>query len=1146
MDPINDTVELRDYITDFIKRELIGPDPGSQDVQPNNGEEILRPQDPPRLRYSAGVLFPVQASVDLREDANEEEVEVALPVDQDEEETNGSDSIENYGQAGAGARRGEEALDADQEVNRANEFLPSAMGMSALVDVPEILRVEVSAAQYVKRELPGHEWINREGKIVPYEPHWRIPIQVEIDFESSELLEEGVCSVSKQVVVNDRDTGLEIHVLSRPRGPRHQRLITFTLVNRRTARSQRPHDDECFFQCKFAVCDPSGAACFVEYPERPGPPTDKEEASLRLLYRHRKVYAVGHGCAADWTELEEDRATQIWSESLPMYEVKPVLPRSIEGLELPMLTLSRESDGTVLELCSRLADEYQSWIEQQEQRIEVEAPDSLKDIAHEHIELCRECLKRMQGGIRLIREDATVRRAFALMNKAMLMQQIHYEISSSQIREWVNKDGGPPELEKSFEQPDYNDPKRRWRPFQLAFVLMTIRSIVEPECEEREIVDLIWFPTGGGKTEAYLGLSAFTILLRRLYDPDNAGTTVLMRYTLRLLTTQQFQRAASLICALEYLRRKHAPELGSEPVTIGLWVGGEVTPNKESVGRNNAVEALNKLQSGERRENPFIVLSCPWCGARMGPVKRRNHIICKGYHQLRNPSRVRFGCDDRACIFSGKDNLPLQVIDEAMYDEPPTLVIGTVDKFAMLPWRPEARRLFGLESNGRYAPPELVVQDELHLISGPLGSMVGHYETVIDLLCEKKHDGRNIPVKIVASTATISRASDQIHSLYSREKSFLFPPQGLSAGDSFFAEEREDMPGRLYTGIFASALPSHVTAQVNVLSALFQAIKSAPVDDPKIRDPYWTLMVYFNSLRELGHAATLIQADIRERMNAMWDRLGLTRNLGGEAAAAKRRFINHAIELTSRIQSSQIPEILQDLFTNYTGDGTRPVDVCLATNMIQVGLDVPRLSLMAVVGQPKTTSEYIQATSRVGRDQPGLVTTIYNPAKPRDRSHFEHFRAYHQAMYRHVEPTSVTPFAVPVRERALHALVVTLVRFWGNQAEREHPSGPPPRPELLQKVRDVILSRVEEVDYDELNRTREELDNFIEGWERSPHNKYGDFAPPTEEEVPLMYPAGSQPLLAWLDRAIPTPSSMRNVDATCDAQMIAVYPQTAE
>lgn len=1140
MDPVGKPVELRKYVTDALKRELIGPDPGPPGIQEiqSNGEEILRPQDPPRLRYSAGVLFPARAIVDLREEADEEEVDAAPPVDSSEEDN--ADSTEGYGQASFGTRRGEEPLDADQGVNRANEYLPSAMGMSALVDVPDLLHVEVSAARYVKGTIPGRGYTNRQGRFILHEFHRRVPIRAEIRLDSSELLGEGIRSVKRQIMIEGEDTGLQLHVLSRLRSPGHQRLVTFTLVNRKTARSHRPQDDECFFQCEFRVYEPSGNACFTEYPERPGPPTDDEEASLRLLYRHRKVFAVGHGCAPDWDDPEDGRTTKIWSESLPTYEVKPILPRSIEGLDLAMLALSRGDDAG-LELCTRLVAEYRAWIEQQERRIEDEVPDLLKKTAREHMELCRECLKRTESGIRLIREDETVRRAFALMNRAMLMQQIHYEISSQQIREWISKDGSSPELEQPFKQPEYEDPSRRWRPFQLAFVLMNLRSIADPECEEREIVDLIWFPTGGGKTEAYFGLSAFTILFRRLRDPNNAGTTVLMRYTLRLLTTQQFQRAASLICALEYLRREREPDLGSTPVTIGLWVGGEVAPNREA----DATKKLNDLLNGGR-DNPFIILSCPWCGAQMGPVRRGNYVVCKGYHRLRNPARVRFGCEDVACAFSGKDSLPLHVIDEAMYAEPPTLVIGTVDKFAMLPWRPEARSLFGLASGGTYSPPELVVQDELHLISGPLGSMVGHYETVIDLLCNEENGGRSIPAKIVASTATISRAAEQIHLLYSRDKAFLFPPQGLMAGDSFFAEERTDREGRLYAGVFASALPSHVTAQVNVISTLLQAVKTPPVADPGVRNPYWTLMVYFNSLRELGHAATLIQADIRERMNAMWDRLGLTRNLGGEEAAAKRRFINHAIELTGRIQSNQIPGTLQELFTRYTGEkGSRPVDICLATNMIQVGLDVPRLSLMAVVGQPKTTSEYIQATSRVGRDQPGLVTTIYNPAKPRDRSHFEHFRAYHEAMYRHVEPTSVTPFAVPVRERALHALVVTLVRFWGDSAERQSPSNPVPRDGLLQRIRNAILERVEKVDPDELDLTRKELDNFIGDWKRSPQTIYGSFAPPTGD-VPLMYPAGSQPLPEWLDRAIPTPSSMRNVDATCDAQMITAYPQAEE
>ena len=266
-----------------------------------------------------------------------------------------------------------------------------------------------------------------------------------------------------------------------------------------------------------------------------------------------------------------------------------------------------------------------------------------------------------------------------------------------------------------------------------------------------------------------------------------------------------------------------------------------------------------------------------------------------------------------------------------------------------------------------YPPPELIIQDELHLISGPLGSMVGHYETVDKrLVRQTKGKENSILAKIVASTATISRAESQVKGLYGRD-AFLFPPQALKAGDSFFAEEREDETGRLYVGVFATALPSHVTAQVRTMGALLQAPKLFGTESTETIDPYWTMMGYFNSLRELGHAATLIRADIREFLNAMWDRLGLRLEQVKKPGGDPRRFLKPSVELTSRVQSSEIPAILQRLFTRYNGSVTSDVvDVCFATNMIQVGLDVPRLSLMTIIGQPKTTSEYIQASSRIG------------------------------------------------------------------------------------------------------------------------------------------------------------------------------------
>lgn len=1131
-------VAVRRFIVDFLRRELIGPDPGLPAVQLNR-EEILRPQDPPRLRYGAGVLFPAAANVALQAEADEEDLapDAAGSPEEDGVVRGGAGDVSA---GGVGAVAAEAGAETDYEVNRANDFLPSAMGLSALIEMPGILRVKVTAGRYEKEALAGQGWVDRRGRRQGDKAWWRIPIDGEVQFAGETLLGSEVRIAEARITSAGTPTGLAVHVVSRPSRPGVNdpiRLLTVTLVNRKRARNPRPADDECFFQCRFEIDSPNAGATFVEYPERPDAPDDEEELSHRLLYRRRRVFAVGHGCAPEWAEADERRATRIWSESLPTYEVNPILPRDIPGLDLSMLDLSEESGDGPIDLCRRLATAYRGWIDEQTQIVADSVPTELRGIAGRHLDRGRACLARIEDGISLVATEPVVRAAFALMNRTMLMQQVHYELSSLSVRDW-RLDGRSVIPETPYEPPSYDDRSRKWRPFQLAFILMTLRSIVDPNSADRRLVDLIWFPTGGGKTEAYLGLSAFSILLRRSRDRDNAGTVVLMRYTLRLLTTQQYQRAASLICACESLRRANPAMLGAVPITIGLWVGTDVTPNNHQA----AVKALQDLLSGQE-ENKFVVLACPWCGVRMGPINLGGAIQCRGYRKLTRPARVVFRCDDPACLFSGVDGLPLKVVDEDVYSNPPALLVGTVDKFAMLPWRPESRSLLGVGSEAMGTPPDLIIQDELHLISGPLGSMVGHYETVIDALTSVTRDGQRIPAKRVASTATISRPQDQIRALYGRQSGevVLFPPQGLNAGDSFFAQERTDRPGRLYVGVFASALPSHQTAQVRVMAALLQAIKVAPSEAAVDRDPYWTMVGYFNSLRELGHASTMIKADIREYLNAVWDRMGLTGTFGGDEAKRKRRFINRHLELTSRIQSGRIPEALQQLFLPYDDvPRCEAVDVCFATNMIQVGLDVPRLSLMTIVGQPKTTSEYIQASSRVGRREPGLVVVNYNPAKPRDRSHFEHFRTYHQSIYRHVEPTSVTPFAVPVRERALHALVVTLARFWGSDALRTRPDIPPDAM-LEERIRSTVLDQVDAADPAEADETRSMLDEIFGAWSAYQPTRYGDFGP-SLPEAPLMYPSGTQPNPLWQDRAFATPTSMRNVDASCDARIFNMYP----
>jgi len=1137
---MNNAGNVRDGIVQFVRRELIGPDPRPGQEQLNDGDEVLRPQDPPRLRYSAGILFPSKSRIDGQDEAAPSEIETAEsgPAEGDEPED-----------ITPGASSSDTDDTTEHEVNRANEFLPSAMGLTALVRLPKMLKITVRAAYYTKQTTAGIGKKDKNGEWQPH--HYRKAISPPpLEIERGALSSTATQVREFPIVSGNADLKLVLHLYSRPyiHATNHDldRIITFTLINKTELSGASPKDSECLFQCEFAVEGAEDELCFLEYPESDGLGDDVEEESLRLLYRHRKTFAIGHGCAAQWSDTEGITVGQIKTNTLPIYEIRAIVPRELDGLRLSMLLLSDKDAPDALSQCQLLASEYKAWINQQAVIVaSADFPEDHKVAANRHLDLCRTCLKRIIDGIELLASDADTRQAFAWMNRAMLEQQLHYDLASNpkKRRLWV-VNAGAHSLDRKYEAPDISKPpegKGLWRPFQLAFILMNLRSMAEPQHADRGIVDLIWFPTGGGKTEAYLGLTAFTIFRRRLHSPADAGTTILMRYTLRLLTTQQFQRAASLICACEIIRRENEARLGAIRVSVGLWVGQTVTPNKNS-------EAVKDLETIRRngKPNPFIVLTCPWCGAQMGPVQVGNAYYPKGYRK--EGQRVVFRCEDPNCDFQDNRGIPLLVVDETIYEERPTLLIGTVDKFALLPWYPSARGLFGLSGSSPFSPPDLIIQDELHLISGALGSMVGMYEVTIDALCRRDIDGKTFSAKIIASTATICQAPKQIHSLYARD-AFLFPPQGLRAGDSFFAEEADQdrngvpLPGRLYMGVFASALSSHVTAQVRVVSALLQAVKCIPAPTPDLLDPYWTLMIYFNSLRELGHAATLIKADIREHLNAVWDRLDIRKPTAVSGATDLRRFINRDMELTSRIQSNNITDVLQQLFNPYPGSSDRkPVDVCLATNMIQVGLDVPRLGLMAVVGQPKTTSEYIQATSRVGRDPrgPGLVVAVLNPAKPRDRSHYEHFRSYHQSIYRWVEPTSVTPFTVPVRERALHAQVITLSRYWGDEELRKYPR-PAPSAALIKRIRDVLIDRIRQVDSGEAALADQMLSAFMARWQKVLPGIYGQFGPPPQE-TPLIYPSGTEPRVLWAERAKATPSSMRNVDSGCDAHVILQFP----
>ena len=1122
------TDNRRNQLIEFVEREFIGPDPIEwEGLLQDNGEEILV-SDPPHIRYIAGVLYPAE-TVTTDTDSSTNSIEPEWQLDENE-------TLENESSRTT-SEQSEFLEEAEEFINRSNAYHQSAISLTVAIKLGDDIKIEVSAATYEK--LPYKSEASKYNKY----KYLRRPIiwNNEDKIVTLSNAEKRI----KKLSVND--SGLQVDITYRySKGS--DLIYTFTLEN-----TKEKDEDNNFYQTKFTLKSKLGFSPIVESQRITA---DEDYKSNQLLYRDVHNYAIGHGCSADWDDTTEE-ISWISTSVFPKHEIKPIVPSKIDGVSLDMIKMSplgdfEESVEELRLMCSK----YREWINSLKIS-KANLADIYLETAGKHIKNCEDCLSRMEKGIDLLESNENVKIAFQYMNLAMIMQQLHYNLP---LKRWETIDNNVLGLVDPAPIPDVEDVNTwsgdksrygKWRPFQLAFILMNLKSMYDKDCNEREIVDLIWFPTGGGKTEAYLGLSAYTIFVRRLLNKEDKGTAILMRYTLRLLTAQQYQRAAAMICSCDYIRSKNEVLFGKNRISIGLWVGGDTTPNK----MEDAVKKYEKLTQGEK-ENPFVILKCPWCGAEMGPVQNGKTQEVKGYKKIVGPrkkAKIVFRCSNTAqhCHYSEVD-LPLHVVDDNIYSETPTLLLGTVDKFAMLPFKPEAQPIFGYVNGQKITTPDLIIQDELHLISGPLGSMVGHYETMISELCTFRTQSGEIKPKIIASTATISRAKEQCHALYGCEKEdvFQFPPSGLDAGDSFFAKEDKTSNGRLYVGVLAAGSSSDATTSIRLFSSLLYAAKAIEVSDEKDRDPYWTNVGYFNSIRELGQASTWIRADIDQHLDVMYKRRHDHERTSLEEYREKRRYIWRDEELTSRISGSEVTSSLSNLDISYPpvkgSDGkvqNRPIDICLATNMISVGLDVPRLGLMTVAGQPKTTSEYIQATSRVGRnskDAPGVVFVLYRPGRPRDKSHYEQFKSYHSRIYCNVEPTSVTPFSSPVRKRALHAIMIGLMRLQGNEAFNQDPPRFPDE-ELITYVEDIISKRVDDVDSDEYENTVNNIKDIMKKWKNWNPKKWSasynrDWS--YTNDVPLMFSAGSHRNVAWGEQGIETPTSMRNVDASCEAEVI--------
>jgi hypothetical protein len=1155
----------RDALYQSLIEEFIGPSVAEKSITLNTGKEICfdkidelyKPykdqktgeeilQQYPTRRYGAAVLYPLGA---VKEETENNE-ETTGNNDGERQDKNvilndaliDLDEIDNRGAS--------DESDADLDMSSANAYHQSSMAVSFKADLSpnNTLTIHIKGGRYKQLSVK----VRGEGEDRTRKWWVRLPVHLTLTCKAEKLLDPQAVLEHGDITESLNLDGLDIQadILSRPLQG-NERLVTVSLINRSEIKRHIPSDSLCLFQSylEVQILSPDGRASILPYPEAADlEALDDEELSLALLYRKTKTYAVGHGCSADWSEAKSDKIDKVWSDFLPHFETRSMTPdikredgSDIEVSMRDLAGLNPQQDGR--EQLNEIVTLYDKWIKGQRESAKL-LDTTLFSAADRNLRECESCVERMKRGLKYLKNQ-TVWRAFQLANQAMLLQQVTgIFIREAEVIDDTILFSSPYKIPNLMElQPN----KGKWRAFQIAFILMAMESASESDCPERETVELIFFPTGGGKTEAYLGLAAFSMFMRRLNNNEDAGVHVLMRYTLRLLTADQFQRASRLICSMENIRREHENELGTEEFSIGIWLGGDTTPNNHKV----AVSQLSELRSGKSNVNPFLITSCPWCGAKMGKLRSKGEgartVQRKGRGAKSNPKgkpqfsvhgyrtaegKVILHCTDRDCPYSEK--LPVYVVDDDIYAKRPTFIIGTVDKFALLAWNPLPRAIFGIGTDGNRisSPPGLIIQDELHLISGPLGSLSGMFEVLIEELCTDYRFDKSVKPKIVCSTATIRRYQKQIKDIYARENAALFPPPALNEDDSFFATYAVDndgnlMPGRKYVGINTPGLGSMQTLQVRSLTSLLQTPAAMKEDT---RDPWWTLLIFFNSLRELGTTVTLLQSDIPNHLKVIKNRQGLD--------FKELRHLSKIKELTSRLSSDEVAAAISELKTPLnTGKVT---DICLASNIIEVGVDIDRLSLMTVIGQPKTTAQYIQVTGRIGRrwyERPGLVVTLYSASKPRDRSHFEKFRSYHEKLYAQVEPTSVTPFSPAVVDRMLHTIMVGYVRQVGHMNEVDSPTPVPEQ--LLMQLKEIVCRRVKQTDAEEMENVEKVFDRRIAQWKTLRPAEWSKKK--NAEDIPLLFMAGSYADPTTRRLSWPTPMSMRNVDSQCLGEISALY-----
>lgn len=1022
-----------DEIKSFLSRDLIGP------IAENEVIESIEPLS----YYAMGILWAKR---------------LGNSTDNAREQTSLLDIYDNDI---------EDAVHTDDDsIVEANSYKPPAMGVSVMLPAStKSLRVEFAFGKYTMSQIaqpqepakcvcpvcnsafheqnkpPKQESVCdncgailvRHPRIINY--YTRKSYQLPTVFEISNVCGTVLCKEHEKY----HEIGAEITLCVRKIMNDGSKLVTVSVSNAIEApQRSKEQNESAMFQCRLHLHSDNG---FYPIYQNNSFGHSEEELISTMQYRDVLNYATGHGCSVQYDD--GNIINDVYSDFMPSERVLQMKPGVLAESELLRLAYWRTIDRS--DACDRLLrfiSEYADW--RKTQAVAAMSLGEYKSAANAVLARIDDCIDRLKCGADVLRSNDDAWAAFKLMNEAMLLQRA----KTKHLNEAVVC-----EVE--------------WYPFQLAYILQIVPDITEASSKFRDVVDLLWFPTGGGKTEAYLGVGAFVIFYRRLSTkPGNDGVTIIMRYTLRLLTIQQFERASALICACEHLRKIN--NISGGEISIGLWIGSGMTPNHIE-GEGGASAILNELKDDPDKRinegNPVQITTCPWCGEK---------IDLDGYEIVKGQGLAIRCNNNPKCEFH--NGLPIYVVDDDIYHVRPTLLLSTIDKFARLAWEINSKSLFG---DKHCAPPELIIQDELHLISGPLGSLAGIYEIGVEYLCSRN----GWYPKVIASTATVKNAAEQICNIYNKPM-FQFPPSGISFSDSFFAVKASavDRPARTYSGLCETGgtladLMIRVYSNLIFVKALF--IKQGKPD--RVVDQFSTIVGYFNAIRDLGGADNIISDRIYSYIRTLANRKfkADADEVGLELGDVKTGIHD---ELTSRKTAKEIKETLANLGLKYTDKGY--YSYVLASNMLSVGIDIERLGVMTMYNQPKSNAEYIQATSRVGRQNPGLVLSMYNGSRSRDKSHYEQFGFYHKALYQYVEATSVTPFSARAVEKAIHCVFIIMLRLSepllgaNGDAVNFRASDP-----CVGRVKEFILERIRSIYPNGVSDAEEWLTDVADSWE---------------------------------------------------------------